>query len=241
MLKVSGLNAGYGKSQVLYGLDFEVKRGEIVTLIGANGAGKTTTLKTLCGMVPALSGKVEFEGSDLTNRSPEEIVTAGISMIPEGRQLFPDFTVYENLLMGSYKHAARKLMRQKLAEVLEIFPRVGERLSQPAGLLSGGEQQMVAIARGLMAAPRLLVFDEPSLGLSPLLVQQVFDVIRRITAGHGVTVLLVEQNVFRTLELADRGYVLENGTIVRSGSGMELLGDPHVKKAYLGIEAEIAK
>jgi branched-chain amino acid transport system ATP-binding protein len=233
MLKVSQLSSGYGKSQVLYGLDFEVARGEIVTLIGANGAGKTTTLKTLCGVVPALGGKVEFEGRDLTNHTPYDIVDAGITMIPEGRQLFPSFTVRDNLLMGSYKRAARRLMQQKMAEVLDLFPRVKERLDQLAGSLSGGEQQMVAIARGLMADPKLLVFDEPSLGLSPLLVQQMFDVIRNITA-HGVTVLLVEQNVFRTLQLADRGYVLENGTIVRSGTGKELLGDPHVKKAYLG-------
>jgi branched-chain amino acid transport system ATP-binding protein len=233
MLKVSQLSSGYGKSQVLYGLDFEVARGEIVTLIGANGAGKTTTLKTLCGVVPTLGGKVEFEGRDLTNHTPYDIVDAGITMIPEGRQLFPSFTVRDNLLMGSYKRAARKLMQQKMAEVLDLFPRVKERLDQLAGSLSGGEQQMVAIARGLMADPKLLVFDEPSLGLSPLLVQQMFDVIRNITS-HGVTVLLVEQNVFRTLQLADRGYVLENGTIVRSGTGKELLGDPHVKKAYLG-------
>jgi len=233
MLKVSKLNAGYGKSQVLYGLDFEVERGEIVTLIGANGAGKTTTLKTLCGVVPALAGKVEFEGRDLTNGTPHDIVDAGITMVPEGRQLFPNFTVRDNLLMGSYKRAARRLMQHKMAEVLEIFPRVNERLNQLAGSLSGGEQQMVAIARGLMSDPKLLVFDEPSLGLSPLLVQQMFDVIRNITA-RGVTVLLVEQNVFRTLQVADRGYVLENGTIVRSGTGKELLGDPHIKKAYLG-------
>ena len=233
MLKVSQLSSGYGKSQVLYGLDFEVGRGEIVTLIGANGAGKTTTLKTLCGVVPAFGGRVEFEGRDLTNRTPYDIVDAGITMIPEGRQLFPGFTVRDNLLMGSYKRAARKLMQRKMAEVLDLFPRVKERLDQFAGSLSGGEQQMVAIARGLMADPKLLVFDEPSLGLSPLLVQQMFDVIRNITS-HGVTVLLVEQNVFRTLQIADRGYVLENGTIVRSGTGKELLVDPHVKKAYLG-------
>ncbi|WP_291377924.1 MULTISPECIES: ABC transporter ATP-binding protein [Achromobacter] len=233
MLKVSNLTSGYGKSQVLNGLNFEVNAGEIVTLIGANGAGKTTTLKTLCGVITATQGKVEFEGQDLTNREPYDIVDAGITMIAEGRQLFPHFTVRDNLLMGSYKRAARPIVERKLDEVLRIFPRVKERLSQYAGSLSGGEQQMVAIARGMMADPKLLVFDEPSLGLSPLLVQQMFDIIRDVTS-HGVTVLLVEQNVFRTLRLADRGYVLENGAIVRTGTGAELLSDPHVKKAYLG-------
>lgn len=233
MLKVNGLTSGYGKTQILNRLDFEVNEGEIVTLIGANGAGKTTTLKTICGVVPATAGKVEFAGQDLTNGKPYDIVDAGITMVPEGRQLFPHFTVKDNLLMGSYKRAARPIMQRKLDEVLQIFPRVKERLHQYAGSLSGGEQQMVAIARGMMADPRLLVFDEPSLGLSPLLVQQMFDIIRGI-AQHGVTVLLVEQNVFKTLRLADRGYVLENGSIVLAGTGEQLLSNPHVKKAYLG-------
>lgn len=233
MLKVSNLTSGYGKTQVLNGLDFEVHAGEIVTLIGANGAGKTTTLKTLCGVIGSTAGKVEFEGRDVTNLTPYDIVDAGITMIPEGRQLFPHFTVRDNLLMGSYKRAARAIVNRKLDEVLTLFPRVKERLNQYAGLLSGGEQQMVAIARGMMADPKLLVFDEPSLGLSPLLVQQMFDIIRNVT-DHGMTVLLVEQNVFRTLRLADRGYVLENGSIVLTGTGEELLVNPHVKKAYLG-------
>jgi branched-chain amino acid transport system ATP-binding protein len=233
MLKVSGLVSGYGKTQILNGLDFEVNQGEIVTLIGANGAGKTTTLKAVCGVIAATGGKVEFDGKDLTNAEPYDIVDAGITMIPEGRQLFPHFTVKDNLLMGSYKRAARPIMQRKMEEVLHIFPRVKERLSQYAGSLSGGEQQMVAIARGMMADPKLLVFDEPSLGLSPLLVQQMFDIIRDI-AKHGVTVLLVEQNVFKTLRLANRGYVMENGSIVLAGSGEQLLSDPHVKQAYLG-------
>src|SRR5690606_16230887 len=232
-LKVTNLTSGYGKTQVLNRLNFEVNAGEIVTLIGANGAGKTTTLKAICGAIPVTGGRVEFEGVDLTNHTAAQIVDAGITMIPEGRQLFPSFTVKDNLLMGSYKRAARPIVKDKLDEVLQIFPRVKERLSQFAGSLSGGEQQMVAIARGMMADPKLLVFDEPSLGLSPLLVQQMFDVIRNVTS-QGVTVLLVEQNVFRTLRLADRGYVLENGTIVRAGTGQELLNDPHVKRAYLG-------
>ncbi|MGP1613592.1 MAG: ABC transporter ATP-binding protein [Pollutimonas bauzanensis] len=233
MLKVSNLCSGYGKTQILNGLDFEVKQGEIVTLIGANGAGKTTTLKTLCGVIPTMAGHVSFDGEDLTNKTPFAIVDAGITMVPEGRQLFPNFTVKDNLIMGSYKRAARPIVQRKMEEVLEIFPRVKERLNQLAGSLSGGEQQMVAIARGMMSDPRLLIFDEPSLGLSPILVQQMFGVIRNVIE-HGVTVLLVEQNVFQTLRLADRGYVLENGAIILSGTGQELLSDPHIRKAYLG-------
>jgi branched-chain amino acid transport system ATP-binding protein len=233
MLKVSNLCSGYGKSQILNGLNFEVNQGEIVTLIGANGAGKTTTLKTICGVIPATKGSVIFENQDLVEKTSFGIVEAGITMVPEGRQLFPSFTVKDNLIMGSYKRSARPIVQQKLEEVLKIFPRVKERLNQLAGSLSGGEQQMVAIARGMMSDPKLLIFDEPSLGLSPILVQQMFDIIRHVTA-HGVTVLLVEQNVFQTLRLADRGYVLENGAIVLTGTGQELLSDPHIKKAYLG-------
>ncbi|CAM5199576.1 Branched-chain amino acid transport system ATP-binding protein OS=Castellaniella defragrans OX=75697 GN=HNR28_000954 PE=3 SV=1 [Castellaniella defragrans] len=234
MLEVSDLCAGYGKTQVVNGLSFHVDAGEIVTLVGANGAGKTTTLKALCGIVAATRGEVVLDGRPLTNRPSFEIVDAGITMIPEGRQLFPAFTVRDNLIMGSYKRAARATVRQKMEEVLAVFPRVEERLGQLAGSLSGGEQQMVAIARGMMASPRLLILDEPSVGLSPLLVQQMFDVVRRI-AETGMTVLLVEQNVFQTLRLVDRGYVLENGSIVLEGTGEELLNNPHVKRAYLGL------
>ncbi|MFA5663698.1 ABC transporter ATP-binding protein [Castellaniella sp.] len=233
MLEVTNLCAGYGKTQVLERLNFHVEAGEVVTLIGANGAGKTTTLKTLCGILKATEGRVAFEGRELTRLRSYEIVDAGITMIPEGRQLFPNFTVRDNLIMGTYKRAARTGVQQRMDAVLERFPRVRERLGQLAGSLSGGEQQMVAIARGLMAQPRLLVFDEPSVGLSPLLVEQMFEIIRQI-AADGVTVLLVEQNVFQTLQLVDRGYVLENGRIVLEGSGPDLLADPHVKRAYLG-------
>jgi branched-chain amino acid transport system ATP-binding protein len=234
MLEVSDLCAGYGKTQVVNGLSFHVDAGEIVTLVGANGAGKTTTLKTLCGIVAATRGEIVLDGQVLTNRPSSAIVDEGITMIPEGRQLFPTFTVRDNLIMGSYKRAARATVRQKMEEVLAVFPRVKERLGQLAGSLSGGEQQMVAIARGMMASPRLLILDEPSVGLSPLLVQQMFDIVRRI-AETGMTVLLVEQNVFQTLRLADRGYVLENGAIVLEGTGGELLDNPHVKRAYLGL------
>ena len=233
MLKLRDLSAGYGKSEVLRGVSLDVNVGEVVTLVGANGAGKTTTLKTLCGLVAASGGSIEFNGHSLLGMAPHEIVDLGVTMVPEGRQLFPFLTVEENLLMGAYKRSARAVRSQRLAEVLDIFPRVKERLPQFAGSLSGGEQQMVAIARGMMAGPKLLIMDEPSLGLSPLLVEQMFDVVR-LVASRGTTVLLVEQNVFHTLKLADRGYVLENGSIALTGTGAELLGNPHVRRAYLG-------
>jgi branched-chain amino acid transport system ATP-binding protein len=233
MLKLRDICAGYGKSEVLRGVSLDVRQGEVVTLVGANGAGKTTTLKALCGLIAATGGSVEFEGERLSGKAPHEIVELGVTMVPEGRQLFPFLTVLENLLMGAYKHSARRARDQRLAEVLQIFPRVKERLPQLAGSLSGGEQQMVAIARGMMAGPKLLIMDEPSLGLSPLLVEQMFEVVR-LVASRGTTVLLVEQNVFHTLKLADRGYVLENGTITLTGTGTELLANPHVRRAYLG-------
>ena len=233
MLKLRDISAGYGKSEVLRGVSLDVDEGEVVTLVGANGAGKTTTLKTLCGLVAASGGSIEFDGHSLLGMAPHEIVDLGVTMVPEGRQLFPFLTVEENLLMGAYKRSARAVRGQRLAEVLGIFPRVKERLPQLAGSLSGGEQQMVAIARGMMAGPKLLIMDEPSLGLSPLLVEQMFDVVR-LVASRGTTVLLVEQNVFHTLQLADRGYVLENGAIALTGTGAELLGNPHVRRAYLG-------
>lgn len=234
MLKVRDLRAGYGKSEVLRGISFDVHQGEVVTIVGVNGAGKSTTLRTLCGAVPALAGTISFDGTDITNRSSSEIVERGLTMIPEGRQLFPFLTVKDNLLMGAYKQSARAGVNRRLEQVLEMFPRVEERLSQFAGSLSGGEQQMVAIARGMMADPKLLIFDEPSLGLSPLLVEMMFEIIQKITAS-GITVLIVEQNVFHTLQLADRGYVLENGEISLTGTGRELLKSDHVRKAYLGM------
>lgn len=233
MLKIRDLCAGYGKSGVLQGISLDVPAGSVVTLIGANGAGKTTTLKSLCGLLKPTSGHIEFDGQDITGMEPHKVVERGITMIPEGRQLFPFLSVRDNLMMGSYKRQARAKALDKLDEVLEIFPRVQERLHQFAGLLSGGEQQMVAIARGLMADPRLLMFDEPSLGLSPLLVEQMFDVVKTVTQ-RGITVFLVEQNVYNTLKLADYGYVLENGSIALSGTGEELLVNPHVRRAYLG-------
>lgn len=234
MLKLQGISAGYGGTEIIRNISLEVNKGEVVTIVGANGAGKTTTLRTICGIVKPTSGKIEFEGRQINGLGSDLIVNAGITMIPEGRQLFPFISVKDNLLMGAYKKSARGIVNQRMEEVLEIFPRVRERLDQLAGSLSGGEQQMVAIARGLMANPALLMFDEPSLGLSPLLVSQVFDVIDRIV-DMGMTVLIVEQNIVHTLKIADRGYVLENGEITMTGTGKELLENPHIRKAYLGI------
>lgn len=234
MLQLDNIHAGYGNTEVLRGVSLEVKVGEVVTLVGANGAGKTTTLRSLCGLIKPSQGSITFDGRRLDGSRPDEIVDAGITLVPEGRQLFPFISVRDNLLMGAYKKAARGAVKQRLEQVLELFPRVRERLEQHAGSLSGGEQQMVAIARGLMADPKLLVFDEPSLGLSPLLVSQVFGIIDKILA-LGTTVLIVEQNIVHTLRVAHRGYVLENGAITLTGSGQELLDNPHVKRAYLGL------
>jgi branched-chain amino acid transport system ATP-binding protein len=234
MLKLENIHAGYDGTEVLRGVSIEVNAGEVVTIVGANGAGKTTTLRSLCGLVRPTQGYIEFEGQRLDGRRPDEIVAAGITLIPEGRQLFPFVNVRDNLLMGAYTRKARAGYKRRLEQVLELFPRVRERLDQAAGSLSGGEQQMVAIARGLMAEPRLLMFDEPSLGLSPLLVAQVFEIIDRILS-LGTTVLIVEQNIVHTLRIAHRGYVLENGAVAFSGTGRELLDNPHVKRAYLGL------
>ncbi|WP_417792928.1 ABC transporter ATP-binding protein [Terasakiella pusilla] len=234
MLKFNNVSAGYGGAEILRNVSLEVKEGEVVTIVGANGAGKTTSLRSLCGLIPLTSGSIEFQGQQINGLQPHEIVDRGITLVPEGRQLFPFITVRDNLLMGAYKKTARKEAEKRLEEVLELFPRVRERLGQYASQLSGGEQQMVAIGRGLMSQPKLLMFDEPSLGLSPLLVSQVFDIIRSIVQS-GTTVLIVEQNIGHTLRLADRGYVLENGEVVVDGTGEQLLDDPHVKRAYLGL------
>ncbi len=234
MLKLQGVSAGYGGTEIIRNISLEVNKGEVVTIVGANGAGKTTTLRTICGIVKPTAGTIEFEGKRINGLGSDQIVNAGLTMVPEGRQLFPFISVKDNLLMGAYKKSARGVANQRMEEVLEIFPRVRERLTQLAGSLSGGEQQMVAIARGLMSNPALLMFDEPSLGLSPLLVSQVFDVIDRIV-DMGMTVLIVEQNIVHTLKIADRGYVLENGEITMTGTGKELLDNPHIRKAYLGI------
>jgi len=234
ILKLNGVSAGYGGTEIIRDVSLEVNRGEVVTIVGANGAGKTTTLRTICGIVRPTGGTIEFEGKRIDGLRSDQIVALGLTMIPEGRQLFPHISVRDNLLMGAYKPSARATYKRRIEEVLEIFPLVRERLDQFAGSLSGGEQQMVAIARGLMSNPDLLMFDEPSLGLSPLLVSQVFGVIDQIV-NIGTTVLIVEQNIVHTLRIADRGYVLENGEITMTGTGQELLDNPHIKKAYLGI------
>lgn len=234
MLTVENIHAGYGPTSILQDVSLDVKEGEIVTIVGANGAGKTTTLKTIAGLIAPTSGRITFCGEDITRLRGDQVVDRGITLIPEGRQLFPDMTVRENLLMGAYRRAARDFQDERLEEVLDIFPRVRERLNQTASSLSGGEQQMVAIARGMMANPRLLMFDEPSLGLAPIIVSQVFEVVQQI-AAKGTTVLIVEQNVYSTLKVAQRGYVLENGRIVLSESAEDLLQDDYVRQAYLGI------
>lgn len=234
MLNIEGIDAGYGATTILNGVSLEVNQSEVVTIVGANGAGKTTTLRTIAGLIKPTTGRILFEGEDITKMSAHDIVELGITLIPEGRQLFPDMTVRENLLMGAYRRGARDRQVETMDHVMELFPRIRERIDQHASSLSGGEQQMVAIARGMMARPKLLMFDEPSLGLAPIIVAQVFEVIGKIVAS-GATVLIVEQNVFNTLKAADRGYVLENGSIVLSDTAEALLKDDHVRQAYLGI------
>ncbi|MCC6131469.1 MAG: ABC transporter ATP-binding protein [Acidobacteria bacterium] len=234
MLEISGIDVAYGDVQVLWDVSLEVKKGEVVALIGANGAGKSTTLLTISSLVKPRKGSVVFEGIPLHTRPPHEIITLGISHVPEGRRLFPEMTVKENLLLGALTPEAKKTRAEMLEHAFTLFPRLKERAKQAAGTMSGGEQQMCAIARGLMSKPRLLMLDEPSLGLSPLLVSDIFRVIEDVHK-QGVTVLLVEQNVFKSLGVADRAYVLENGRVVLTGAGKDLLNDEHVKKAYLGL------
>jgi branched-chain amino acid transport system ATP-binding protein len=234
MLRVEGLQAGYGKITALWGVDFDVRQGEIVALVGANGAGKTTTLKAISGLVRPQAGTVTLDGHPLTRCSTMEIVERGLVHVPEGRKLFPEMTVRDNLLMGGFVRAARPHQAERLERAYAIFPRLRERERQVAGTLSGGEQQMVAIGRGLMAGPRILMLDEPSLGLAPIMVDEMFRVIEEINR-QGVTVLLVEQNTEHALAIAHRGFVLESGRVVLSGTGAELLANPRVREAYLGL------
>jgi branched-chain amino acid transport system ATP-binding protein len=234
MLKVTGLQTFYGDLQALHGVTLEVREGEIVSVIGSNGAGKTTTLMTISGVLHPRAGAVEFQGRRIERLRPAEIVEAGLGHVPEGRQLFPTMTVEENLHMGACTRRARAARQETLERVYGLFPRLRERRRQVAGTLSGGEQQMLAIGRGLMSRPRLLMLDEPSLGLSPMLVTAIFDIIREINRG-GATILLVEQNVFRALKLSHRGYILENGQVVAEGPSRQLLRDPQVRTAYLGL------
>jgi branched-chain amino acid transport system ATP-binding protein len=234
MLTVEHLAVSYGDVPALWNVSLRVEQGEIVTLIGANGAGKTTTLNALSGLLRPRSGSMMFQQQDLRHEPPHRIVEAGLVHIAEGRELFPHMTVLENLELGAFPKRARRVRHETLEFVMELFPRLRERQRQPAGTLSGGEQQVLAIGRGLMAKPLLLMLDEPSLGLAPLLVEELFDCIRRIQANH-VTILLVEQNVNQALEIADRAYVLENGRTVRSGTAAQLLADRSVQEAYLGL------
>ena len=234
MFEVKEIDVFYGDAQALYGLSLQVREGEVVTLVGANGAGKTTTLRAISGLLPVARGEIAFEGRSLLGVPAHRRAELGIALVPEGRELWPQLTVRENLELGAYGKAARRHLSGSLERVYELFPVVKERSRQVAGSMSGGEQQMVAIARALMTRPRLLMFDEPSLGLAPVVVSQVFDTIRRLHA-EGLTILLVEQNLKKALEMADRGYVVETGSISIEGAAADLLADPTIRSAYLGV------
>jgi branched-chain amino acid transport system ATP-binding protein len=234
MLKVSGIDVFYGDLQVLWDVSFEVRDKEILVLVGANGAGKSTTLKAISGLLKPRKGSIEFDGVRLDQLPPDRVIGQGVVHVPEARRLFREMSVEENLIMGSLSPEAKKKRYETMDWVYELFPRMKERRKQSAGTMSGGEQQMCAIGRGLMALPKVLMFDEPSLGLSPILVQEVFQMAKRINK-EGVTVMLVEQNVRQTLAMCDRAYVLENGRVVLEGTGKSLMDNPHVKEAYLGI------
>jgi branched-chain amino acid transport system ATP-binding protein len=233
MLKINNLNVCFGAINALKGVSFDVPLGKIVTLIGANGAGKSTTLRTICGLTRAREGTVKFEDQEITNFPTNKIVQKGVVLIPEGRRIFPNLTVKENLILGAFSRTDNNEIGKDLQWIYSLFPRIKERLWQKGGTLSGGEQQMLAISRGLMSRPKLLMMDEPSLGLAPKLVQDIFKIIEKIRED-GITILLIEQNAFAALRLADYAYVLETGNIVLQGTGTELLQDARVKKAYLG-------
>lgn len=236
MLQVKDLSISYGAIQAVRHVDFEVKKGEIVTLIGANGAGKSTILKTISGIVKPQSGSIEYQNESLIGKKAPQIVAAGISQVPEGRHVFPAMTVMENLQLGSYLQKDRSQIEARLQEIYQMFPILKERQHQDAATLSGGEQQMLVMARAMMANPDLLLLDEPSMGLAPIYIQKVFDIIQKINA-QGTTILLIEQNAHQALSIADRGYVIASGEIQLTGSGEKLLNDPQVKRAYLGESA----
>jgi branched-chain amino acid transport system ATP-binding protein len=234
VLKVEHIDVFYGDLQILWDVSFEVQAGEIVVLLGANGAGKSTTLKTISSLLKPANGKVVFQGTRLDEIPSHKIIDYGLAHVPEGRRLFPEMTVEENLIVGSLSAEAKLKRNDTMAWIYDLFPRLRERRKQPAGTLSGGEQQMLAVGRGLMSLPKLLMFDEPSLGLAPIMVTEVFRIVQMVNK-EGVTVLLVEQNVKHTLSMCDRAYVLENGRITLSGTGQEFLNNDHIKEAYLGI------
>ena len=234
MLKVREIDAYYGDMQALRNVSIDVNQGEIVAVIGSNGAGKSTLLKTVSGMLRPRTGSISLNGNEISRAATSKIVENGISHVPEGRQIFPTMTVLENLEMGAQFPRTRKVQRETLEQVFTYFPRLKERLEQKAGTLSGGEQQMLAMGRGLMSLPALMMLDEPSLGLAPVLVSTIFEIIEKINK-QGTSILLIEQNVFHSLKISNRGYVLENGEIALSGAGQELLENPHIRKTYLGL------
>ncbi len=233
MLEVKDLEVYYGVIQAIKGISFEVNEGEIVTLIGANGAGKTTTMQSIMGLIPIKHGTVTYEGKNITKTPCHKLVGLGMAQVPEGRRVFQELTVYQNLLMGAFSKKDKKAIKEDIENIYEKFPRLCERKNQIAGTLSGGEQQMLAMGRAMMSRPKLLMLDEPSMGLSPLLVDQIFDMIQQFHKD-GTTILLVEQNAGKSLAISDRAYVLENGKIALSGTGKELMESEDIKKAYLG-------
>ena len=232
MLSLSEVHCGYGNIEIIKGISLTVEKGQIVAIIGANGAGKTTTLKTIAGLLPVRSGSITFDGNDITKVKPHDVVKMGISQIPEGRQVFSELSVQDNLIMGGYTISDRHLIKTRIEEQYNRFPRLKERYKQMAGTLSGGEQQMLAIARALISSPRMLLLDEPSMGLSPLFVEEVVEIIQELRDG-GMTILLVEQNAGMALEIADYAYALETGKIVIEGTGEEMMRNEEVRKAYL--------
>ena len=234
MLKVREIDAYYGDMQALRNVSIDVNQGEIVSVIGSNGAGKSTLLKTVSGMLRPRTGSISLNSNEISRAPTSKIVENGISHVPEGRQIFPNMTVLENLEMGAQFPRTRKVQRETIDQVFTYFPRLKERLEQKAGTLSGGEQQMLAMGRGLMSLPALMMLDEPSLGLAPVLVSTIFEIIEKINE-QGTSILLIEQNVFHSLKISNRGYVLENGEIALSGAGQELLENPHIRKTYLGL------
>jgi branched-chain amino acid transport system ATP-binding protein len=235
MLKVQNINTFYGNIQALKNVSLEINEGEIVTLIGANGAGKTTTLMSLCGVEKPRSGEILFQGQEIQGLSADKIVALGLIQVPEGRRIFPNMTVLENLEMGAFLRTNKLIIQQDLNMIMDLFPILAQRRTQLGGTLSGGEQQMLAISRALMARPRLLLLDEPSLGLAPIIIKQIFDIVRKINHENNTTIFLVEQNANQALKLAHRGYVMENGAITLADTAENLLNDEDVKKAYLGI------
>jgi branched-chain amino acid transport system ATP-binding protein len=235
MLKIRNVQTYYGNIQALKNISMDVQEGEIITLIGANGAGKSTTLMTLCGVVPAASGTIEFQGQEITGMPADQIAALGISQVPEGRRIFPYLTVMENLDMGTFLRKDKVQIKKDLDNVFELFPILSDRRNQQGGTLSGGEQQMLAISRAIMTKPKLLLLDEPSLGLAPIITKRIFNIIKRINQEYKTTIFLVEQNANLALKVADRGYVMETGTITMSDTGEKLLANEEVKKAYLGM------